>query len=76
MPGGPYKEHRAALKTNSENVGETKRREEATYIPESFALESMLAERCVPHQKDPEPEQIWAKQDDWPETTQKLTPFP
>ena len=42
-----------------------------TKLPESFTLESVLAESCMNHQ-----EGLWVKlkQDDWPETTQKLTP--
>ena len=43
--GGPDKEHGAALKTNLEDLdlGEASRREEATSLPGSLALESILA---------------------------------
>ena len=70
--GDPDKEHDTALKTNQENVGGVIRVDGG-----SSMLESFLAERRVcATSKDPEPDQIWAKQDDGPETTRKLTPFP
>lgn len=74
--GGLIKEHAAALKTNREDVGGAKRREETTSLPESLALELILAGRYVHARKDPGPDQVSAEQDDRPETTQKLTPFP
>ena len=46
-----------------------------TNLPESLVLESLLDKRCTPHEKDPEPDQIWAEKDDWAETIQILTPF-
>ena len=60
--GSPSKEHGAALKTNQENLGRAKRKEEeeetpvhnmSANPPESLALESMLAERCTCHQEGP-----------------------
>ena len=48
-------------------------------------LESMATERCICHQKGPESDQIWHRQDEWhqiwhrqdewPETTQKANPI-
>ena len=74
--GGPDKECGATLKTNQEDLGGANRREEITNLPESLALESILAERCTGHKTDPESDQIWAEQDVWPETTQKQTLVP
>ena len=36
-------------------------------LPESLVLKTVLAERCKQYQKDLEPDQIQAEQDDWPE---------
>ena len=73
--GGPDKERGAALKTNMENLGGANRREEMTNLPGSLVLESILAERYRSPKKDLQPDQVQAEKDDWPETTQKLTPF-
>ena len=43
----PQQEHGAAWKTNWENSGGANRREETTNLPESLALEFILAERCL-----------------------------
>ena len=45
-----------ALKANQEHLGEARGREEMTNLPESLALESILAERSVCHQEGP-----WAR---------------
>ena len=74
--GSPDKEWGAALKANPEDMGGADSREETTNLPGSLVLKSILAKRCMCHKKDPEPDQVWAKQDDWPETTWKLSPFP
>ena len=64
---GPDKEH-ATAKNQPGGCGRGQRREETTNLPEVLTLESILAERCVATRKDLESDQIWAKQDDWPET--------
>ena len=46
--GGPDEERGATLKTNQE---EANGRAERTNLPGSLALESILAERCTPHQE-------------------------
>ena len=48
--------------------------EKTTNLPLSFLLESFLSERCTCHQEGPWI-RLWAKQDDWPETTQKSTHY-
>ena len=62
-------EKAAHNKINKKNLQGAKRRPN---LSESLTLESILAERCM----YPEFDQIWAKQGDWPETSQKVTPFP
>ena len=70
-----------SYKTNWENLGGAKRREEmpahnivlqAPGIPRAGI--HLVWEMCTTR-RDPESDQIWVKQDDWPETTWKLTPF-
>ena len=69
--------------TNWEKLGGAQRREETpthnTVLPTAqnpsrWTPSWLRIAMC--HQKDPESDQIWAKQDDWPETTWKLTPLP
>ena len=48
--------------------------EKTMNLPLSFLLESFLSERCTCHQEGPWI-RLWAKQDDWPETTQKSTHY-
>lgn len=54
--------------------GRGQKREEMINLPESLMLESILAERRARHQEGPWV-RLAAKQDDQPETTQKLTPY-
>ena len=54
----PHKEPGAALKTNWEDVGGVSRGVETNNLPGSFALESILADRCTATKKDPEPDQV------------------
>ena len=51
--GCPDKGHCAAMKINWRNLGEAKKREETTNLPESLVLESILAERCIHQQEGP-----------------------
>ena len=69
--GGLDKEQSVALKTNQEDLEGANWREETTNLPGSLALEFIFAESGTCHQ-----DQVLAEQDDWPETTQKLTQFP
>ena len=45
------------------------------WFPDSLKIESILAERGMWHQEGPWVRPNMAKQDDWPETTWKLTRF-
>ena len=69
--GGPDKEPGAALKTNQENLGGAKKR-----IWDMMNLPESLLRGAGATRKDPESDHVRAKQDDRPETTQKLTPVP
>ena len=69
--------------THQENLGEAERREEtpaySIVLPTSQNPSrwnpSWLRDACA-SRKDPKSDQIWAKQDDWPDTTWKLTLLP
>ena len=74
--GGPDKEHGAALKTNGEHVGGANRREETAASQDPWGWTPSWLRDAGATEKDPGPDQVRAEQDDWPETTQKLTPFP
>ena len=73
--GSPDEEHGTALKTNWENLGKADKREEPNsqnpWCWNSSCLRVMRATK-----KDSEPDQICVEQDDWPEKTQQLAPFP
>ena len=72
--GGSDKEQGAALKINGENLGGASRRKETTNLPESLVPESSWLRDTHATRKDPESDQKWIKQDDWPEPW-KLTPL-
>ena len=63
-------------KISQENSRRGQKREEMTNLPEYITLESILAERCMRHQKGPWITKYGHKQEEWPETTRKLTPLP
>lgn len=58
------KEHGAASKTNQENLGRANRREEMTGLPESLALDPILAGRGAAIKTDPELDQVRVNQDE------------
>ena len=67
------------LKNQLEEFGRARRRCLPIILfydaPDSFKIESVLAERCTWHQEGPWVRPNMVKQDDWPETTWKLTRF-
>ena len=67
-------------KANQENSGGAERRREETTcpanLPETLTLDPSWLRDARATGKDPESDQLRAKQDDWPETTRKLTPLP
>ena len=73
--GGAGKEHGTDELPPTERIQERSKGEGRfqsicpTNFPESFSLEFILAEQCTPPERT-------LSQNDWPETTWKLTPLP
>ena len=73
--GGPGKERGTNKRPPTGRIRERSKGERGLQsicpinLPESFSLESILAERCTPPGRT-------LSQSDWPETTRKLTPLP
>ena len=67
---------------SEKNSGGAKRRQEtpahnmSCQPPQTLMLESILSERHTGHQEGQSQTKYGHKQDDWPETTGKLTPLP
>ena len=67
--------HNTSCKTNWKNLRRTSRREETTTSQNPWHQNPSRLRDVSAAKKEPESEQTWAKQDEWLETTLKLTQF-